>query len=599
MAKDREDEFLIERLQPNELNAEPQTAPWQFVVSMPQPDTHLFHIQFTIENWQADYLEVCLPVWTPGSYLVREYAKHLQDFQVCDRASNPLAWQKLGKNQWRITGSDCIQISYKIFANELTVRTNHLDRTHGYFNGAATFLFVRDRQQQPLTVKIVLPHQDWKVATALPAVSGQPHTYYAADFDTLVDSPFEIGLHSHHEFTVLGKPHDLAIWGDGNPEPERIIKDTTAIIEAEAQLFGGLPYDRYLFLLHLSPGANGGLEHKNCCSLIYQRLGFRQDSYLRFLNLVAHEFFHTWNVKRIKPKALETFDYERENYTTSLWFSEGTTSYYDLLIPLRAGIYGVKHFLKLMSDNITRLQTTYGRHVQSLSESSLDTWIKLYRPDANTPNNQISYYLKGELVSMLLDLEIRRQTQNRASLDNVMRLMWQQFGKDEIGFTEEDLYGAIALVAGSDLRSFFQSYLYGTEELDYNFYLEPFGLEVQPSPTQDLPPYTGMALKPGNGTATIATVRVVEANSPAQLAGVDPGDELLAINDIRVTAENYSDRLKQFTLEESIELTLFKQDQIYKTSLVPQPPVSDRYNLVAITNPSPAQIENLRAWLGE
>jgi predicted metalloprotease with PDZ domain len=599
MAKDREDEFLIERLQLNELNAELQTAPWQFVVSMPQPDTHLFHIQFTIENWQEDFLEVCLPVWTPGSYLVREYAKHLQDFQVCDRASNPLTWQKLGKNQWRIAGSDCIQISYKIFANELTVRTNHLDRTHGYFNGAATFLFVRDREQQPLTVKIVLPHQDWKVATALPAVAGQPNTYYAADFDTLVDSPFEVGIHSHHTFTVLGKPHDLVIWGEGNPEPQDIIKDTTAIIEAEAEVFGGLPYDRYLFLLHLSPGANGGLEHKNCCSLIYQRLGFRQDSYLRFLNLVAHEFFHTWNVKRIRPKALETFDYERENYTTSLWFSEGTTSYYDLLIPLRAGIYGVKHFLKLMSDNITRLQTTYGRHVQSLSESSLDTWIKLYRPDANTPNNQISYYLKGELVSMLLDLAIRKHTQNHASLDNVMRLMWEQFGKDEIGFTEEDLYGVIASVAGNDLRSFFQAYLYGTEELDYNLYLEPFGLEVQPSPTQDLPPYTGMALKPGNGTGTIATVRVVEANSPAQLAGVDPGDELLAINDIRITAESYSDRLKQFTLGESIELTLFKQDQLYKTSLVPQPPVSDRYNLVAITNPSPAQAENLRAWLGE
>jgi predicted metalloprotease with PDZ domain len=349
----------------------------------------------------------------------------------------------------------------------------------------------------------VPPHPDWSIATVLPLVTGEPHTYYAADFDTLVDSPFEIGIHKQYDFTVLGKPHSLIVWGKGNPEPQRIIQDTTAIITAEADLFGGLPYDRYMFLLHLSASGNGGLEHKNCCCLNYPRLGFRQDHYLRFLNLVAHEFFHTWNVKRIRPSALENFDYDRESYTPSLWFCEGTTSYYDLLIPLRAKIYDVKHFLKLMSDNITRLQTTYGRHVQPLSESSLDAWIKLYRPDANSTNNQISYYLKGELVSMLLDLEIRQQTQNRASLDNVMRLMWERFGKDEIGFTETALQETIASVAGSDLQSFWQAYLHGTQELDYNFYLEPFGLEVQPSSTQDLPPYTGMTLKHGNGISAV------------------------------------------------------------------------------------------------
>jgi predicted metalloprotease with PDZ domain len=600
MAKDKEDELIGARSpQQNDLRVEGQApwqaAPWHYEVSMPQPDTHLFHIQFIVDRWPEDYLEVHLPVWTPGSYLVREYAKHLQDFQAVDRHGNPLAWQKLSKNQWRIEAADRIQISYKIFANELTVRTNHLDRTHGYFNGAATFLFVPDRERQPLTIEIVLPHQDWEVATVLPAVAEQPHTYYAADFDTLVDSPFEVGIHSRHEFIVLGKPHTLVIWGEGNPEPQRIIQDTTAIIEAEASLFGGLPYDRYMFLLHLSSSGNGGLEHKNCCSLNYQRLGFRKDSYLRFLNLVAHEFFHTWNVKRIRPKALETFDYDRENYTPSLWFCEGTTSYYDLLIPLRAGIYDVKHFLKLVSDNITRLQTTYGRHVQPLSESSLDAWIKLYRPDANSPNNQISYYLKGELVSLLLDLEIRKQTQNRASLDDVMRLMWERFGKAEIGFTEAELYAEIASVAGCDLQPFWQAYLHDTQELDYNFYLEPFGLEVQPTPTQDQPPYTGMVVRPGNG---IPTLKSVEANSPAQLAGIDPGDELLAIDGIRVTTEGLSDRLRQFEPGQVVELTLFKQDRLYKTSLVTQPAVSDRYNLLEIAKPSTAQTENLRAWLG-
>jgi predicted metalloprotease with PDZ domain len=604
MAKDKEDELLVDRsTRQNDLTLDRQkdpqadlrTTPWQFVVSMPQPDTHLFHVQLTVDRWQGDYLEVRLPVWTPGSYLVREYAKHLQDFQAADRQGKPLAWQKLEKNRWRIESSDRIAISYKIFANELTVRTNHLDRTHGYFNGAATFLFVQGYAQQPSIVKIVPPHPDWAVATALPPVAGEPYTYYAADFDTLVDSPFEVGIHKQYDFTVLGKPHSLVIWGEGNPDPQRIIQDTTAIITAEAELFGGLPYDRYMFLLHLSASGNGGLEHKNCCCLNYQRLGFRQDRYLRFLNLVAHEFFHTWNVKRIRPKALETFDYDRESYTPSLWFCEGTTSYYDLLVPLRAGIYDAKHFLKLMSDNITRLQTTYGRHVQPLSESSLDAWIKLYRPDANSTNNQISYYLKGELVSMLLDLAIRQQTQNRASLDDVMRLMWERFGKDEIGFAEAELQEAIASVAGTNLQPFWQAYLHDTQELDYNFYLEPFGLEVQPAPTQDLPPYTGMILKPGNG---ISTVKSVESNSPAQLAGIDPGDELLAINGVRVATDTLNDRLRQFEPGTSIELTLFKQDLVYQTNLELQAPVSDRYNLIPVTKPSARQSENLQAWLG-
>ncbi|CAN1209736.1 M61 family metallopeptidase [Tumidithrix helvetica PCC 7403] len=566
---------------------------------MPQPATHLLHIRFTVESWQAEFLDVHLPVWSPGSYLVREYAKHLQEFTAQDDRGKPLAWQKISKNHWQIQRhpeSESIQISYKIFANDLTVRTNHVDSTHSYFNGGATFMFVPQHEQHPLTVEIELPKPEWAIATALPAVEGKPNTFYAADFDTLVDSPFEIGIHTRHEFTVLGKPHTFVIWGEGNHDPKRIVQDTKILIETEAEIFGGLPYDRFLFLVHLSSGGFGGLEHKNCCTLNFNRFGFRKpDNYLRFVNLVAHEFFHTWNVKRLRPKALETFDYDRENYTPSLWFSEGTTSYYDQLVPLRAKIYDSKHFLKLLGDSITRLQTTYGRHVQSLHESSLDTWIKLYRPDANSPNTQISYYLKGELVSMLLDLLIRDKTNNQRSLDTVMQIMWQRFGKSEIGFLESELHEAIETVAGANLDEFWQSYLYGTKELDYNFYFEPFGLEVQAFATTEQLPYLGLTLKGANGVQSIKTV---EANSPAYFAGISPGDELLAMNGIRVTAENLSDRLMDFAAGDRIELSLFQQDRLVHTQLTLQPTVGDRCVLTPLSHPSSSQIENLNAWLG-
>ena len=260
-------------------------------------------------------------------------------------------------------------------------------------------------------------------------------------------------------------------------DAEKVIWDMEKIIEVEADLYGGLPYDNYVFLLHLSNNGFGGLEHKNSCTLNYSRFGFRDpEKYNRFIQLVAHEFFHLWNVKRIRPKALEKFDYEQENYTPSLWFSEGTTSYYDLLIPLWGGLYNSKAFLDNLSKEITRFLVTPGREVQPLAESSFDAWIKLYRRDTNSDNSQMSYYLKGELVSLLLDLLIRDRTQNQRSLNDVMRQMWEKFGKNEIGFTENQLKEVMESVAETDLTDFFKDYLHTTKELPFNDYLEPFGL---------------------------------------------------------------------------------------------------------------------------
>jgi predicted metalloprotease with PDZ domain len=567
---------------------------------MPQPESHLFEVTLSVQGWQESVLHLKMPVWTPGSYLVREYAKHLQDLSAdTGEQRHPLPSHKLAKNHWQIETADASEITvrYRVFANELSVRTNHLDTTHGYFNGAALFFFIPGFEQQPIRVTIVPPKPDWHVTTPLPPVSGESNTFEAKDFDTLVDSPFEIGSQQLYDFEVLGKPHQLAIWGQGNADPERIIEDTKKIIEVEAQLYGGLPYERYIFLLHLAATGFGGLEHKDACSLIYSRFGFRaKDKYNRFMQLVAHEFFHLWNVKRIRPKALEKFNYEQENYTTSLWFCEGTTSYYDLVIPQRAGIYDAKAFLECLGKEITQLQTTPGRKVQPVSESSFDAWIKLYRRDANSNNSQISYYLKGELVSFLLDLLIRSHHGNKRSLDDVMRQMWQRFGKKEIGFTPQQLKDVIESVAETDLSDFFERYIDGTDELPFDEYLQPFGLRLHSVEAEEPVPHLGVNVKAEHGKEVI---QFVEANSPAGIAGVDAGDELLAIDGLRVTADQLSDRLKDYNVGDTVKLSVFHQDELRTLPVTLGTPRPSRYQIVPVENPTQAQKQNFAGWLPE
>lgn len=565
-----------------------------YEISMPQPQTHLFVVKLTVCNWIKGVLDLKMPVWTPGSYLVREYAKQLQDLIAVNNKGDRLTTTKIAKHHWQIQTNDCneITINYRMFANELTVRTNHLDGTHGYFNPAALCFYVPGFEHDPIEITIIPPDSSWEVTTPLPAIS--PYTFLAADFDTLVDSPFEIGCQRIYDFQVLNKPHQLAIWGEGNIDPEDAIDDIKKIIEIEAKIFGGLPYAEYIFLLHLSPGSGGGLEHKNCCSLLYPRFSFQAgEKNNRFMQLVAHEFFHLWNVKRIRPAALEKFDYERENYTPSLWFSEGTTSYYDLLIPLWAGIYDQQEFLAELSKEITRFMTTPGRLVQPLSESSFDAWIKLYRPDANSLNSQVSYYLKGEMVTLLLDLLIRDRTQGNKSFNDVLIAIWEQFGKDEIGFTETQLQQIIESIANQDLTEFYDRYIHGIEELPFNDYLSAVGVELKPSGTSDLPSL-GMIVKSEHGREII---KLVASNSPAQLAGVDAGDELLAIDGFKVTADKLTDRLKSYQVGQQLELTIFHGDRLITTPVILAPSQPDRYQLHQIEHPTDLQQQLFRTWV--
>jgi predicted metalloprotease with PDZ domain len=577
-----------------------------YQVSMPQPSTHLFEVEL---SWLAGSQEpqtvtLGLPVWTPGSYLVREYSRHLQNLQVwAGESPVPSAQvQKIAKNRWQIQGvaPSALRVSYQVLATELTVRTNHLDETHGYFNPAALLLFAEGYETCPHQVAIVLPHQHWQIATPLPQVGQNPYTVEAANYDILVDSPFEMGEQQRFDFTVLGKPHQLVIWGKGNYEPQRLIQDTQRLIETEAELFGGLPYDRYLFLMHLTGSGYGGLEHRDSCSLICPRSAFRKaESYTTVLNLIAHEFFHLWNVKRLRPIALETFDYDQENYTPSLWFSEGVTSYYDLLLPLRAGLYDDKTFLGLLNKDLNRWFNTPGRQVQPLRESSFDAWIKLYRRDAHSDNHQISYYLKGAMVTLVLDLEIRARHNNQRSFDDVLRSLWQEFGIPERGFTEADVERAILAVgqwdADSELEFLerYHRYLDSTEELPLAMALAPFGLELVP--LKSSLPFTGVTLRNTNGRISIGAVL---SDSPGQHAGLEPEDELLAIDGMQVnSAEEALSLIENYLPGDTISFAVFHQNLLCLRSVTLGKPQPNEYALNAVENPTAEQVALYKGWL--
>ncbi len=578
-----------------------QRVSLSYQVAMPVPQNHYFHVTLKVEAWEMTSLELIMPVWTPGSYLVREYARHVQEFAAMDGAGQALPWRKLSKNHWRIDCPDTptITVHYRVFANELTVRTNHLDGTHGYFNGAALFCYLPGYEQKPLTVEIFPPYPDWQITTALPA-KGEG-IFWAADFDTLVDSPFEIGPNQVYDFEAEGKPHQWVIWGDGNFDITQLIQDTQKIIATEAAMFGGLPYEKYQFILHLTANNFGGLEHKNCCSLIYSRFALGvgaslaeqyREKYYRFLQLVAHEFFHLWNVKRIRPIELESFDYTQENYTPSLWFCEGITSYYDLLIPHWAGIYGIDTYLESLSRDITRYLLTPGRKVQPLSESSFDAWIKLYRRDAHSDNSQMSYYLKGQLVALLLDLNIRQRHDNQRSLNTVMVQMWEQFGREERGYSAAELVAVLESVADCDLSDFLARYLHGLEELPLQEYLQPFGLELQAIAPKT--PHLGIRTKEENGKTVIT---FVVADSPAAQVGIDPGDELVAIAGWRVNTEQLESRLQDFQPGDEVAIAFFHDDQLRHTTVTLGEPQPNQYKLRRIKSPSPEQKQLLAGWL--
>jgi predicted metalloprotease with PDZ domain len=576
----------------------------RYRVSMPEPHSHLFEVEVAFPA-QASPLIVALPVWTPGSYLVREFSRHLQDLTAADEKGERLPLSRLDKRSFQIAGQGkSVRLRYRVYANELSVRTSHLDGTHGYFNGASLFLYSEPLRGIQHRVVVDSP-AGWRIFCAL---DRDGEEFVAADYDELIDSPFEVGPHRPLEFQAAGVPHQVVIWGGDPPDPAKLTADLRKVCEAEAALFAGLPLRRYLFLVYLADKGRGGLEHKASTSLLFSRANLSNSKgWEDFLTLAAHEYFHLWNVKRIKPQKLVPFDYSQESYTELLWAFEGTTSYYDNLIVRRAGLMSAARYLNRLGEAITSLHCTPGRRVQTLAEASMAAWIKHYRPDENSPNSAISYYLKGEIVAVLLDLEIRRATRDKRSLDDVMRLLWKRYG-DESGVPEDGVERAASEVASRDLTPFFDRAIRSTEELDYSPF-EHVGLQVRfrvresagdkgGSPPRvkpaELKPkgWLGITIK---GGATIASVL---EGSPAMKAGLYAEDEIVALDGYRVDGAGLISRCEEKRPGEIAKVTVFRRDRLAEVEVQLEDKPADAAYLARVEHPTDAQRTAFAAWLG-
>ncbi|HZH29785.1 MAG TPA: PDZ domain-containing protein [Pyrinomonadaceae bacterium] len=583
-----------------------------YTVSMPEPHTHLLQVEMRVgraggtANLPAQ-VDLVMPVWTPGSYLVREYARHVQDFAATEAGAvnRPLAWRKINKNTWRVETNGAareVRATYSVYANELTVRTNELHDRHAFWNNAALLMYVDGQLSAPSTVRVV-PFGDWKIATGLPAVSGQRNTFRAENFDVLYDSPFLVSDFKTISFDVRGVPHRIVIDGEGNYDPERLRREVQRIVEVSVEMMGDVPYRDYTFMLMLHPSAGGGLEHLNSTALIWRRFAFRPEaSWDDFLSLVAHEYIHLWNVKRIRPDALGPFDYTGENYTRLLWVAEGITSYYENILSRRAGVISDKEYLTTIANAIRGLQNTPGRLEQSIEEASFDAWIKYYRPDENTLNSAISYYDKGAIVGLLLDLEIRRRSNGARSLDDVMRALYNDFAKQNRNYTPEDFQRAAEQAAGASLDDFFRRYVRGREELDYNTAFAAVGLQLQTvaasAADQSKPAapkaYFGANLRQDADRLIVSSV---PASTPAYNQGITFNDQIVALDGQRVNLTTFNARLEEKRPGDEVRLSVFRLDELRTVTIKLGGRAEENYRLVPLAQQTPEQKRLYEGWL--
>jgi len=500
-----------------------------YTLSMPEPHTHYFEVEMTIID-APENINIKMPVWAPSSYLVREFSKSVESLSASQNGSE-LTTSKTNKNTWHVDNqSGNVTITYRVYAYEMSVRTSFLDASHGYLNGTSIFMYVDSKKDLPITLKIN-PYKDWKVVSTGLELTDK-WTYTAPNYDILADAPIEIGNHELMVFEASGVKHQIAMYGEGNFDKEVLLKDMAKIVEVCTDIYDENPNEDYLFIIHNLAKASGGLEHLNSTTLQVNRWTYEGENYWKFISLVAHEYFHLWNVKRMRPIELGPFNYDEENYTSLLWVMEGFTSYYDELLLKRAGFYKESDYLKVLAKTISGVENRPGNRVQPVSLASFDAWIKAYRPNENSYNTTISYYPKGALIAAMLDIEIINNSKGKKSLDDVMKYLYSEYyKKKDRGFTAEEMQKALEKVVGKSLDDFYARFIDGTETIDYNAHLAKAGFKLENTNKKYGKAYLGVKTEVKEGKLLIQRVN---RGSAAYIYGLNAKDEILAIDGYRV-----------------------------------------------------------------
>lgn len=543
---------------------------WSFAQSvtyklrMPKPQNHYFEVEMELRDFDKSELTVKMPVWAPGSYLVREFSRNVNMVKAKDGDNRGLTVVKTSKNAWKIaTGkAKTVKVYYEVYAFELSVRTSFLDLSHGFVSGSSVFCYVDGYKEKPGTLEVYPYVSFHKVTTALSKSGesvqedGNVHRFRFDDYDQLVDCPLEIGNHEVFTFEAAGVQHQVAMYGMGNYDISALKKDMVRIVTAATDVFGHNPNKDYTFIIHNVINGQGGLEHKNSCVLSVNRWTYAPSEYMNFLSLVAHEYFHLWNVKRIRPVELGPFNYDEENYTSLLWVMEGFTSYYDELLMVRAGYYSKEDYLRKLQSTVNYVEGSVGSRVQPVAHASYDAWIKAYRPNENSANTTMTYYSRGAVLAAMLDAMIIDKFKAKKCLDHFLRMLYDDFYlKKKRGFTEAEFQDALEAFMERDMDDFFARYVYGTEVPDFNSVFEQVGVRVI---------YTGRPVASFGTTlgqeGGKVIVKSVRSGSAAEDAGISVGDEIIGCNGMRVDQHTFENFLNSLRVGEYIRLLVSREE---------------------------------------
>ncbi len=588
------------------------------------PEAHLFGVSCTVTKPDPGGQQFSLPAWIPGSYLLREFARHVVRIRARS-GRQPVPITKLDKNTWVVEPcAGPLTIEYEIYAFDLSVRGAYLDTTRGFFNGTCVFMRVHGAEQMRHELELRRPqgaaYRKWRVATAMPRAGADAYAfgrYAAADYDELIDHPVELGEFSLTTFRAGGVPHDIVISGRHDCDMKRLARDLKKLCETQIAFWREAPMKRYVFLVLVLGEGYGGLEHRASTSLVCSRDSLPRDdtpatdeNYGTFLGLCSHEYFHTWNVKRIKPEAFTPYDLDHENYTTLLWAFEGITSYYDDLMLVRAGLLSRDAYLERLGQTMTRVERGSGRLKQSVAESSFDAWTKFYRQDENAPNSIVSYYSKGSLVALCLDLLIRHKTAGRRSLDHVMRVLWKRFGRNGTGVPEDGIEQVAEQVSGVKLDRFFASAVHGTAELPLSRLLNEVGVGLRLRPAESMSDRGGkpasnffaaaiqraeLGIRTRTNSNEVTITHVLDGGS-AQRAGLSAGDVIIAIDGLRVSSANLEKLLARHRAGQRLCLHAFRRDELMSFDVALVAPPRDTVFLTVSEDKS--HDKPRRAWLG-
>ena len=583
-------------------------------VLLDRPQTQTVDIRIEVDDVSQPQLDFVLPTWRPGRYIVLDFAGSVSQVVATDGGGRELPLRKLDKTTWRVTtgGAKRVNLQYRIYANELSTRTRHVDDSHAFLSGSSVFMMVKGRRGEPVRVIVDGP-DGWRISSGLDPAPDEPHTLIAPSYDVLIDAPIEIGTHEVLTFEIDDVPYEIAIWGEGNYDHDKLVDDFKTLCAEQVKMWGDVPYSRYVFLLHVTSGAGGGTEHLNSTIMQTSRDSFYPASrFERFLGLVSHEFFHTWNVKALRPAGLMPYDFERENYTPLLWVAEGSTSYYGPLLMVRAGLKKPKKYTKDLAKSIQSYRRHPGRKIQSLDESSFDAWTKFNKRGPNSSNTTVSFYRKGALVTLVLDLEIRARSNNAGSFDDVLRTMYERLALNGVGYTRADLVATVNEISGSDFGDFFEKYVAGTDELPFEQALTHAGLRLfkkaakrdddddeddeddddDETPTNRA--YIGLQLRDSDGLARVSRV---SADGPAFEAGMQVDDLIVAMDGRRLSSGDLDKRLEQHEPGEPVRFTLLRRDMLREIEVTPIAREDFSYRIEPVDEPTDLQKQIYESWL--